>query len=417
MYRKFRQALKKLNQTYDFPKPSREDAFFQKLEEYEKIKSPFFLLIEKKNKIFQMAAVCSAVILMIGGYGVYQNYESSRDSIQVKNLSDGATNTTSSVSTDVSYAATEEVQFALTGSTVSEAPSVTTTISYTVWNESRTTVVGETVSNDTKVEIAALQGHAEVKTTEIHQTGQQQTAAKMKATSAVSRVSQSTAATSKHSVVMTKVTTVQVDMKNTTGTEPDEVQVGIGINYSVTPAYRYEKTDKIIKLEESDCDDALYPSETAESDCVVSGTVISLIYTRVGRTPWTQVDIVINEVYRGTLHPGDIISIYEQGGYIPLSEFLALHSDDASKFHWTEEEIQNTTVFYDGGHSTFSVLGETCLYFLNHSTGNLPKGAYQYTENADDSRFQRKGNCFVNVLDNNNTISDELIPYLRDEEA
>lgn len=439
MSRKFRKALKELKQTYDFPYPTHKDKFFQELERGEQKKTSLFLALKNKIGIFQMTVVFSTVIVMVGGYGVYQNYGSSRGSVPIE---EPVLTTEQTYLTDFSHSSVfsgEETQ-PTSCDTDTKTSFTSTTTSPDIPKESQTSVGGESILNRTQTITVVPQDNADIR--ETHQVSQQKvTAAVTKETQAVQttkvnpHTSHTVAVSTNLSDVTTRTIPVQTVSSQTESTQPPsftDEPASDYMDYRVTPAYQYEKTDNIVDLEfagdsepsdpvvgptDSNTAVALWKQSVGLSDCIVSGTVTALVYTRVENVLWTQVDIEITEVYKGTLYPGDKISIYEPGGYMPLSEYLMLHPENAWMFDMTDDKMRDATCFDSGMHRTYSEPGETCLYFLKGSTGNIPEGAYQYTKGTDDSRFRKEGDIFMNVLNGSYTIlSNELIAYLWNEE-
>ncbi len=419
MRRKFRRALKNLKQTYDFPNPTHENAFFQKSTEKIEKKHYFFSFLKSKTTIFQIAVACTVVTIMIGGYDVYQNYKNGRNDIFIEESSPSTESNVSPPMEKKTQPASSET------TTKTSSPS-----SSSVSNESRTSVGNENVTNSTQTITIATHNHTEVYPTEEHQTIQPPATVTKESPSTVQTVlSTNTAAVTTGTTVKTTAKPIVSSTTISTIPKPNN-----NVDYRVTPSYQYEKTDTILTAVGSeyigwDCTVLNKPVDSSDSfflwedcadlsDSIVSGTVISLTYTREGNILWTQVDIEITKVYKGTLHPGDKISVYELGGYIPLSEFLTLYPACASILNMTEDEIQATTCFGSGPQVTSAVIGESCLYFLKEGTGNIPAGAYTYAGNADDSRYQGDSSNLWNVLYENITLSmEELITYLRDEES
>lgn len=448
MRRKFRRALKNLDKAYDFPNPTREDAFFRELEEKTKRKSLLFLILEHKARICQAAAVCTVVIVMAGGYGIYQNYRNGSGSIPIADVEDSIIETDTSGQTEKQTAPAEiQTTIPVIDETTTETVvPVTTALSAVSQSETEihTTEVRQTSQQQVTNAIAhAIQSQRTTKaavTTGKETTQSSQTAATTKrttkTTAAVTTTSKSasTQTTAASTVTSSEpsgsqtTTSVEDEKDNSAETIPpgsNGEETAASADYRVTPVYRYEKTDTIIDIgsypvevpptDDTDAADPVFPwmMQAGWSEQIVSGTVIGLTYTRIGNELWTQVDLVITEVYHGTLQQGNMISVYEEGGYIPLSEYLALRPELSSMFPMTEEEIQNTTCFDSYTQETSSSLGETCLYFLQKGSSSVPAGAYQYVSNADKSRYQWDGGSFVNVLDRSDAFKrEELAAYL-----
>lgn len=439
MHRKFRRALKNLKQVYNFPNPTREDAFFQRLEEKKETKrKPMFLgLFRNSARIFQIASVCTVLLIAVGGYGVYQNYRSSRNSVPIEHfvsMTEASGESTSDFSDSVeketqstSIQTSDEASFSITTAPLSSVPQEMPTAIHPM----------ETVQTRPPQMTTAAVTEEELHT--ITQTIRTTTTVSVTTEATDRYTAQSTASTAKQSTATTKRITTETTTKviSTPPVSSDTVPVippedngfesEVGADYRITPIYQYEKTDHILEIgdfqEPAGCEPPtdgleifLWWEQCADlSDLVVSGTVLSRIYTRVGNTLWTQVDLEITEVYKGALHPGDKISIYERGGCIPLSEFLILYPEYTDRFDETEE-IQNITFVDSGEQLTASIPGESCLYFLQEGSVYVPAGAYIYAGNADDSRYRQNGSSFENVLYENVYFSvDELLAYLQDE--
>lgn len=70
--------------------------------------------------------------------------------------------------------------------------------------------------------------------------------------------------------------------------------------------------------------DSEYAAEE-DADCVMLGTVIETFYTFVDGTAWTQANVRVDEVTRGKLSEGEIISVYFPGGYASMDDYVAAH--------------------------------------------------------------------------------------------
>ncbi len=431
MRRKFRRALKNLKQVYHFPNPTHENAFFQKSTEEMKKKHPFFYSWKIRQGAFQMSVVCTVVIIMVGGYGVYQNYKNDRSDIFIEESN-------ASTEPDVSHSMEKETQ-----PVSSTIPKISSPFFTSVSRESGTSAGNKNVTNSTQTVTTATHNPTEVYPTEGTQTNQQPVSATVTneppSTMQTVSATQTVAVTTGTNTVKTTAKTTTKPTVSSTIIPPPPQPENEGKDYRVTPAYQYQKTDAILTyldLVQLGFDDALqnyhpnyHPNDSTTSffswencadlsDSIVSGTVISLTYTREENILWTQVDMEVTAVYKGTLHPGDKISVYELGGYIPLTEFLALYPECTSKLNMTAEEMQYLSYFDSGLQITSPVIGESCLYFLKEGMGNIPAGAYTYAGNADDSRYHKDSDHLWNVLYENITLSmEELIAYLCDEES
>lgn len=222
-------------------------------------------------------------------------------------------------------------------------------------------------------------------------------------------------------VTQTTAAPVPTDAPVTSTEQPD-----LGRDYTVTPLVQYSVTKKIREYEDNEdvvnggqstgtqLDGIVRWTDIAEaSEIVVSGTVQAVFYTSVNGRPWTQTDIVINDVWYGDLKPGDRISIYSPGGYMPLSEFIEHNGKESLFSDMTQEEISQTTLHDHGGNAADPKTGESSLYFLKAGTGSIPGGAYQYSFITDVCRFRQEGELYISAaFDMCSFTEDELREYL-----
>lgn len=189
-----------------------------------------------------------------------------------------------------------------------------------VSKESRTSVGNENVTNSAQTITTATHNHTKVYPTEEHQPSQQPVSATVtkEPLSTIQTVS-----STKTVAVTTGTTTVKTTAKTTaTSTISSTTMPTLpkpAEDYRITPVYQYDKKDNILsyldfEYTDSNCTELVKPGDFVNpffswencadlSDSIVSGTVISLTYTREENVLWTQVDMEITEVYKGTLHP------------------------------------------------------------------------------------------------------------------
>lgn len=159
---------------------------------------------------------------------------------------------------------------------------------------------------------------------------------------------------------------------------------------TVTPPVAYEVNGEMIRTEESEPELLVAPTYenlVRDSSAVVVGTIQNVTYTSVEGTPWTQVDVAVEDSQYGALQSGDVISVYELGGYMPLEEFIAENDLQERFSDLSQEEIADTILFQNGGSQTTPEVGQTFLYFLTEAGGSLPEGAYERTCGTDNSQF------------------------------
>lgn len=95
-------------------------------------------------------------------------------------------------------------------------------------------------------------------------------------------------------------------------------------NYSVP-----DSDSNVIEL--ASTPDELYQNDLKKlisiSDDVIRVTVQNVAYTSYEGVAWTKLDVLITDTLKGDLKVGDVISVFNLGGYIPLSEHIEGHND------------------------------------------------------------------------------------------
>lgn len=67
--------------------------------------------------------------------------------------------------------------------------------------------------------------------------------------------------------------------------------------------------------------------DPADADAALLCTVIDVYYTFISGSAWTQADVRVDEVMRGRLSEGDVISVYAPGGYASVDDYTAAHGE------------------------------------------------------------------------------------------
>ncbi len=161
------------------------------------------------------------------------------------------------------------------------------------------------------------------------------------------------------------------------------------------------------------------------SENIIYGTIQELDYTVIDGKPWTMADVKIEKSYHfesgEEIWAGDVITVYEPGGYMPLSDYIAYNPSDKSFAGWSSERIANTVIFEDGSNYVKPEIGESYLYFVSkvqeydkESTplpDDFPTGAYIRETVNDSAQFSFDGERFVCSNPNQNVsfTEDELI--------
>jgi hypothetical protein len=170
-------------------------------------------------------------------------------------------------------------------------------------------------------------------------------------------------------------------------TAPGEPQVLVDKTVEPEDAYGPPSADKKIMRGGGVLCTAINPgidNISALSDAVIRGIVKKVSYVGIKGVAWTVTSVLVTDVYKGGLNKGDLISVYQLGGYIPLAEEIKADEEEFRYKDWSKSDIENTVIEeqYDG--EKFPEKGEDCLYFLiNNERSVYPDGAYVRTAVKD----------------------------------
>ncbi|MDE7364600.1 MAG: hypothetical protein K2N27_06930 [Ruminococcus sp.] len=174
-------------------------------------------------------------------------------------------------------------------------------------------------------------------------------------------------------------------------------------DYIVYPDDVYSKSDKTVDIRDFIENNASSDFNTTSdiqkmidnSDYIVSGRVDQIIYTQINGRPYTQENITIYAVYKGKmLKSNDRISIYIQGGYIPVSEFEKLHN-------LSIDVPDDYSVYDSGGNKGIQNIGDTFMFFIKNGSYNMPQKAFQLTEYTDISVFRKNNDKYISLGNEN----------------
>lgn len=133
---------------------------------------------------------------------------------------------------------------------------------------------------------------------------------------------------------------------------------------------------------------------------VIEGEIIGIEYTNLNGLPLTVCDVRISEVFdfngEDVLNTGDVISIASYGGYMPVSEYISLNPDSTLFAEWSQEQIDSTILYEDGGNETAMKLNESYLFCLEPDKQKL-NGTQVYFPlcYCDIFRFYRSGDGYI----------------------
>jgi hypothetical protein len=160
-----------------------------------------------------------------------------------------------------------------------------------------------------------------------------------------------------------------------------EPQVLVDKTAEPKDAYGAPGADKKIMEATSILDKSINPDMdniAALSDEVIRGTVKKVSYVGIQGMARTVTSVLVTEVYKGDLKKGDLISVYQLGGYIPLAEIIKADHEEFRYKDRSKSEIENTIVKETVDGEEFPEIGEDCLYFLfNNRCPVYPDSAYE----------------------------------------
>lgn len=146
---------------------------------------------------------------------------------------------------------------------------------------------------------------------------------------------------------------------------------------------------------------------------VVSGRITEIFYTQIGGVPYMQLNVALDHVYGGASGSGTL-SVYEKGGYVPLS-VLNRH------FTWarertkdmTDSEIAGTMVRETASTQKWPEQGDFCVFFLNAAaTPGIPDGAFEYAGQTGMSRLREVIPGLYSTADGDHISHGSLVKHL-----
>lgn len=145
---------------------------------------------------------------------------------------------------------------------------------------------------------------------------------------------------------------------------------------------------------------------------IIEGEITATEYTSLNGLPLTVCDVKISEVFdfhgENVLNTGDVIQIASYGGYMPVSEYIALNPESTLFADWSQKQIENTVIYEDGGNEIMQKVGDKYLFLLNADRKEI-NGNQVYTRLAmcDIFQFYRNGDGYICC----NSATDGNIDY------
>ncbi len=221
-------------------------------------------------------------------------------------------------------------------------------------------------------------------------------------------------------VVTTKATTTCCpDDTNSESSDPVADSNGFDKTYTaVQPPCCYDTPENALEwndfLENSSGTlNVSWEGSSQAAQLVVSGRITEIFYTQIGGVPYMQLNVALDHVYGGASGSGTL-SVYEKGGYVPLS-VLNRH------FTWarertkdmTDSEIAGTMVRETASPQKWPKQGDFCVFFLNAAaTPGIPYGAFEYAGQTGLSRLREVVPGLYSTADGEHISHGKLVKYL-----
>lgn len=115
--------------------------------------------------------------------------------------------------------------------------------------------------------------------------------------------------------------------------------------------------------------------ESNSSDAIVKGQVSDIEYVFIEGCAYSILTVDVQDVYKGEI--GDVIKVYEDGGYARLSderEYIEPHADLSE---YTEEDMNNMLIDHIFMGAEHSQVGDVDILFLKTNQGGLPNDTFR----------------------------------------
>ena len=188
-----------------------------------------------------------------------------------------------------------------------------------------------------------------------------------------------------------------------------DLSVNLEKNYSVP-----DSDSNVIEL--TSTPDELYQNDLKKlisiSDDVIRVTVQNVAYTSYEGVAWTKLDVLITDTLKGDLKVGDVISVFNLGGYIPLSEHIEGHNDAFRFKNLSAEEIKTTFLKETiDGEKTVQKSDDLILCLVQTPKNSpLPNGAYERVSYTGQL-YSDGDNKFVQLITDSSETTEKTYSY------
>lgn len=148
------------------------------------------------------------------------------------------------------------------------------------------------------------------------------------------------------------------------------------------------------------------------SDDVIRVTVQNVTFTSYEGVAWTKSDVLITDTFKGDLKTGDVISVFNLGGYIPLSDHIEGH-DDAFRFNDLSAEEIETTFLKEtiDGEKTIEKSDDLILCVVRTPEDSpLPNGAYERVSYSGQL-YAEDNEEFIQIITDSPGVTEKTYSY------
>ncbi len=176
--------------------------------------------------------------------------------------------------------------------------------------------------------------------------------------------------------------------------------------YWVTPEHNYTMSPIVIEMKNNNATASYWKSQCRSSEAAVWGRIENVYYTSIDGLPYTQADITVTHDYKGIYTSGQKLSLYAFGGYMPLRDYAEENGFLGMLDGKTDEEIDNTSVYYNfaADFTDYLTAGREYLFFVSQS-GIVPGGAMM----INGEIYIPQNNIFYNRWGSREFTCSELI--------
>ena len=211
------------------------------------------------------------------------------------------------------------------------------------------------------------------------------------------------------------VTSCKDTSNNTNNTSNANVGMIRDLSVNLERSYSVPSSDSKV-LEVVSETDEFYQDDLKKlisvSDDVIRVTVQNVTFTSYEGVAWTKSDVLITDTFKGDLKIGDVISVFNLGGYIPLSDHIEGH-DDAFRFNDLSAEEIETTFLKEtiDGEKTIEKSDDLILCVVRTPEDSpLPNGAYERVSYSGQL-YAEDNEEFIQIITDSPGVTEETYSY------